>query len=346
LSRKRPIERAAALDPVADPFKERLKNPVRRHFRLFGARFQFECNSRRLLQFADAAFARLPQSKVSAGAPRMRISLRLQPEATLGAVTEPPPLRFHGAAGLVCATVDQANYVVVAPQQRSALVVVSRDMLRFPYHLRYELLEFAVYVLATRALGLVPLHAACIGRANRALLLMGRSGAGKSTLSLHWLLHGMTVLAEDSVFVEPGSLLAFAVPNFMYLRRDVLRYLDTKRSVSWIRNSPTIRRRGGLEKYQVDLRRSGRPIARSPLTIVGVVILSRQNAGSRPLLAPIGRRELGATLAAHQPYAALHPGWAAFTRQLARVDAYQLRRGRHPDEAVAALQSLLARRGD
>jgi hypothetical protein len=346
LTRTRQTRRAAALDPVADPFKERLKNPARRRFRLFGAWFQFESNSRRLLQLVDAAFARLPQSTLSAGALRLRISLRLQPDATLGSVTVPPRLRFQGAAGLVCATVDQANFVVVAPQQRSALIVVSRDMLRFPYHLRYELLEFAVYVLATRALGLMPLHAACIGRGKRALLLMGRSSTGKSTVSLHCLLHGLTVLAEDSVFVRPDSLLAFAVPNFLYLQRDALRHLDTQRRVAWIRNSPTIRRRGGIEKYQVDLRRTGRPIARPPLTIVGVVFLSRQTAGGRPLLAPIGQRKLGAALAAYQAYAARQPGWAAFRRQLAGVDAYRLRRGRHPDQAVAALQSLLASRRD
>jgi hypothetical protein len=341
LSRTRQTRRAAALDPIADPFRERLRNPARRRFSLFGARFEFESNSRRLLQLVDAAFAGLPQSRLSAGAPRLHISLRLQPDATLGAVTEPPPLRFQGAAGLVCATMDRGNYVVVGPQQRSALVVVSRDMLRFPYHLRYELLEFAVYVLATRALGLIPLHAACIGRGNRALILMGRSKAGKSTVSLHWLLRGLTVLAEDSVFVRPDSLRAFAIPNFLYLQHDSLRHLDSQRDVAWIRNSPTIRRRGGIEKYQIDLRRAGRPIARPPLTIVGVVFLSRHKAGGGPLLAPVGRRKLGAALTAYQAYAAGLPGWAAFRRRLVGVRAYQLRRGRHPDQAVAALHSLL-----
>jgi hypothetical protein len=59
-------------------------------------------------------------------------------------------------------------------------------MLRFPYHARYELIEFAVFTLAARAQGLVPLHAACVGEEGRGLLLMGESGAGKSTASLHW----------------------------------------------------------------------------------------------------------------------------------------------------------------
>jgi serine kinase of HPr protein (carbohydrate metabolism regulator) len=55
------------------------------------------------------------------------------------------------------------------------------------YLTRYELIEFAVFTLAQRVQGLVPLHAACVGRAGRGLLLMGGSGAGKSTLALHCL---------------------------------------------------------------------------------------------------------------------------------------------------------------
>jgi hypothetical protein len=47
--------------------------------------------------------------------------------------------------------IDGVNLAVVSPLKRMAVVLISRDMLRFPYHVRHELIEFAVYVLAARA---------------------------------------------------------------------------------------------------------------------------------------------------------------------------------------------------
>jgi hypothetical protein len=46
-------------------------------------------------------------------------------------------------------------------------------------------------------------------------------------------------------------------------------------------------------------------------------------------------------LDSHQAYAANQLRWRAFGRNLARVEAFELRRGAHPREAVAALQALL-----
>lgn len=96
--------------------------------------------------------------------------------------------------------------------QRHAMLVVSEDMLAHAYHLRYELIEFAVFLLAARGIGLVPLHGACVGQRGRSVLLLGASGAGKSTLALHSLLHGLEVLSEDGVFVAPDSCLPPASP--------------------------------------------------------------------------------------------------------------------------------------
>src|SRR5205807_7043764 len=109
--------------------------------------------------------------------------------------------------------------------QRSALVVVSQDMLEFPYHVRYEMLEFAVYVLASRMQGLVPLHAACVGRGGQGILLLGPSGSGKSTVSLQCLLEGLDFLAEDSVLVKPDGLLATGVASFLHVRPDSLQFV-------------------------------------------------------------------------------------------------------------------------
>jgi hypothetical protein len=317
-----------------------------------GARFQFESNSRELFRLVDSAYAGLPPHRLSTKAPDLRISLRLSaPRNANGAANarlsrarpEPPPLAMlHGAGLLGCAT-DSSNFVVLSPGDQTALVVVSPEMLRFPYHTRYELIEFAAFTLAARVQRLVPLHAACIGHRGRGILLMGASGAGKSTVALHCLLGGLDFLSEDSVFVAPKTMRATGVANFLHVRADSLHWLGRSLEAAEIRKSPVIRRRSGVEKFEIDLRRDGYRLAKSPLEIVAVVFLTPRSAGARPLLRSLPKPELLANLAAMQAYGAGQAQWRAFSGKVPRLDAFELRRGRHPLEAVEVLRTLLAK---
>ena len=193
-----------------------------------------------------------------------------------------------------------ANFVALVPQQRAALIGVSQDTLRYAYHIRYELLEFAVYVLAARVQGLVPLHAACVGRCGQSVLLMGASGSGKSTVVLHALLSGLDFLAEDSVLVTPTGLLATGVANFIHVRPDTLRFLAAADRSAVVRKASVIRRRSGVEKLEIDLRRPGYQLAAAPLRIRAVVFMSSRSAGSPSLLTPLRRSVVLQRLAASQ----------------------------------------------
>ncbi|MGC1522886.1 MAG: hypothetical protein WA803_15205, partial [Steroidobacteraceae bacterium] len=257
---------------------------------------------------------------------------------------EPPPLLMISGAGLLGGATDAANLVVISPDQRAALVQVSPQMLRFSYHTRYELIEFAVFTLAARAQQLVPLHAACVGQGGRGILLLGPSSSGKSTVSLHCVLNGLDFLSEDSVFVSPDTMLATGVANFLHVRTDSLAWLGRSREAAAVRKSPVIQRRSGIRKFEVDLRRHGFRLARSPLKIVAAIILSPLSAGKRPLLKPISTSALVADLADTQAYAASQPQWKQFSGNMSGIEAFELRRGHHPNEAVEALRSLLAGR--
>jgi hypothetical protein len=334
------------VDPSADPFGE---HPARLHHRslhLLGALFRFESNSVRLLRLVDQAFAGLPRHRLSAATPRLRVRLLLTSRAAAASpasTAEPPPLTTWSAPGLLCGALDAANIAVISPAQATALVKVSRDMLRRrPYHVRYELIEFAVYVLAARAQALVALHAAAVGARGRAVLLMGDSGAGKTTMALHCLLQGLQLLAEDAVFVSPAAMLATGIGSFLHLRSSGLRLLRGYRAASRIRSSPIIRRRSGEHKYEVDLRCGGFALAPAAMKIRAVVFLSKRSAGAGGLLLPVARREMLRRLAAHQPYAARQQGWSRFGSILAGVRAFELRRASHPRLAVDALRALLA----
>jgi hypothetical protein len=330
-------------EPPADPFGERHRSGLRERFQLMGGDFHFETDNPPLAQIVRTAYSRLPSHKFAGTAPRFLVRLALaatqRAPRVVRAEGEPPRVRSLAAGGILCGAMETANFVALTPQQRTALVVVSREMLRFPYHVRYEILEFAVYVLASRAQGLVPLHAACLGRGGQGILLLGSSGSGKSTVSLHCLLEGLDFLAEDSVLVHPNGL-ATGVANFLHVRPDSLRFLeDAGRAL--IRASPVIRRRSGVEKFEIDLRRPQYRLAAAPLRISAVVFLSPRRAGARALLTPMRRAQLTQKLAASQRYAANQPGWSAFTQRVCRLPAFELRRGHHPLQAVEALKELL-----
>ena len=319
----------------ASPFRTATK-------RVLGGLFHFESDSQDLIDLVEAAYGRLPAQILPGVAVEFRIEMRLLPRRAKPWAIEPPAPRICREGKRLRADIDASNYVVIDSECRSACVVASDDMLQHAYHLRCELIEFAVFILAARGIGLVPLHGACVGRDGRGLLLLGGSGSGKSTLALHGLLHGLDLLAEDAVFVQPSELLATGVPNYLHLRSDALDSMENGAVRGWVAHAPVIRRRSGIRKFEVDLRQEyGRPAMR-PLALIGAVFVSAQ-AADHPgaLLTRLGAPEAGRWLEADQPYAPGQPGWRRFKRKITDRGVHQLRRGHHPRDSIDALCRLL-----
>jgi hypothetical protein len=340
--------RRAAADIKSDPFGERIAvRSGRTGLQLLGGRFHFDSDSPELLRLVDAAYAGLPPHRFSSSPPEFRVKLVLTPGLRRGGrgravrrQSEPPPIFMLSGPDLLGGATESSTFVVLSPRQRSALVSVSREMLRFPYHTRYEVIEFAVLTLASRAMRLAPLHAACVGLDGRGVLLMGPSGSGKSTVALQSLLNGFDFLSEDSVFVAPQSMRATGASNFLHVRADSLRWLGRSAS-TLIRKSPIIRRRSGVEKFELDLRRGEYHLAKAPLKIVGVAFLSSQSGAKGSLLRPLAASETLARLKHEQAYGASRPEWRTFSRNLARLGGVEILRGSNPSTSVELLRSLL-----
>ncbi|HET6632255.1 MAG TPA: serine kinase [Rhodanobacteraceae bacterium] len=327
---------------MADPFRERERLRFRVHKHVLGARFLFESDDAALLYPVEAAYDGLPRHRLPLPAREFNVQLRLVPHRAATRLPEPPPVRTQSGAGLLCGVMDECNYVVVAPAQHRALVVASEDMLERPYHLRYELIEFAVFTLAARAQGLVPLHGACIGRNGCGILLLGASGSGKSTLALLAVLRGLDLLSEDAVFVQPERLLATGVANYLHVQAEALQFTDDDDTRRWINRAPVIRRRSGATKFEVDPRRGPASLAETPLELAAAVFLRDETvADSAALLTPVAAADIGERLRAGQPYAATQPGWDRFAAGMAQRGAFELRRGRHPHASIDALLPLL-----
>lgn len=321
---------------------------VHRRLNLLGGRFDFESNSPELLHLVDAAYAGLPSHQFLPRPPRFRIRLRLTPKRAVpesrihpAGRFQPPAISMIRGGGILGSATDSSTFAVLSPEKREALVSVSRSMLRFPYHVRYELIEFAVFTLASRAQRLVPLHAACVGLHGRGVLLMGPTGAGKTTVALHCLLNGFDFLSEDSVFVAPHSMKATGIANFIHVRAESLRWLKGSPESSLIRGSPIIRRRSGVKKFEVDLRDKRVNLAQKPLKITGIAFLTSQDASAGPILRPLAKATARAKLADMQGYGATLPSWRGFKERASQLTLFEARRGQHPHETVEALRSFL-----
>jgi len=307
---------------------------------LLGGRFHFQSTSAELLRLVHGAFDDLPEHKLAGRTPHLNVHLVLnEAAAPPRRCKEPPELTLMGGAGLLGAVAGPASFVALSPDEGGALVVVAREMLKYPYHARYELIEFAVFTLAARAQQLIPLHAACVSLNDRGVLLMGESGAGKSTLSLHCLLRHLDFVSEDAVFVTAKGLLATGVANFLHVCPDTLHWLS-KQEAGRVRASPSIQRRSGVRKFEVDLRRGGYRLGARPPRLCAAVFLSPR-AGGRSLLRPLSGADVRARLHAAQPYAAGQPNWKQFAASMREIGGYELRRGRHPQEGAERLHELL-----
>ena len=309
-----------------------------------GGRFRFRSDSTAMLDVAEAACGGLAPHHFGNESPELEVDLRLSPRRRAAVMREPPPVRTRLGERLQSGVMDAGNYVLVSPRRHRARVVATADMLDHAYHLRYELVEFAILLLAARCQGLVPLHAACVGRNGRGVLLLGDSGAGKSTLALHSLLRGLDFLSEDATFVQPDRMLATALSSFVHVQRDALAGIADDAARRWIAGSPVIRRRSGVEKFEADLRRAPVPVrlAQAPLALVATVILSAHPGdGCEARLVPATRKDVAACIACDQAYAMGRPGWDRFEHWALHAPAYHLRRGPQPASSVDALQRLL-----
>jgi hypothetical protein len=332
-----------------DPFQERGKKLLRTRHRVLGGDFEFLSESAALIRLVQWAYRGVPAHRLRPSPPHIAVRLVLGGRMRRGSARprsradEPGALAMLSAPGLLCGAAPETSMAVISAAQRSALIVVAHDLLGFPYHVRYELIELAAFTLAARAQGLMPLHAACIGQQGQGLLLIGDSGAGKSTAVLHGALLGLEVVAEDSLFVSPRTLRATGVANFLHVTGDALHHL-TAADARLIRRAPIIRRRSGVRKFEVDLRQGRFRLAPQPLTLSGLVSLSARGARGKPLLVPLEPRAALQRLRACQPYAAAQPGWAAFIERMRHLPAFELRRGGHPRESAMALKELLRAR--
>ena len=172
----------------------RTRLPLHYEFPLLGNRVALETNSAALLSLA----ARSGDD----GLPRTK------PTLTLRILEDPafPPgpdgrLHFRGLHHLVFAWIGAGNFFTFDLLRGTVAGVVAPAVAASAPFWDRRLLPIAAGVLGSN-LGVAPIHAACLEKDGKGLLIGGLSGAGKSTLSVALARRGFALVSDDWTYLS------------------------------------------------------------------------------------------------------------------------------------------------
>lgn len=151
---------------------------------------------------------------------RRRISLQSKDVAVLHA------LRYLACDPDIEGAPALASTIRVEPHRHACRIFDGDDLLSEQFNVRgvVEFLHAHIFQLSIDDLPSTPvLHAACLRRGERRLLLVGDKGAGKTTLTLRLLLHGYRMEGDENVFVRNG--LVVARPRGLRIKENSSRFL-------------------------------------------------------------------------------------------------------------------------
>jgi hypothetical protein len=168
--------------------------PYKRDFYPLGYRVEIETNEHGVLTTAEASFG---HARPSGRAGQLRI--RVGVTDRVGAVCPAEPVR-RAFGHLFSLVADGENQAILDLRSGVNFTWVTQAALRDPLYFRANFLEKVVYLLLGASL-VTDLHAACVSRNGRGILLCGQSGAGKSTLAYACAREGWTYTSDDTSYL-------------------------------------------------------------------------------------------------------------------------------------------------
>jgi hypothetical protein len=136
-----------------------------------------------------------------------------------------PKPHFRGLNHLVYASYSSGNVMLIDLLHRSVIASISPDMAQDAQYWRHVLLP-VLLGSCSAAIGVTPLHCACLVKNQSGLLLGGVSGAGKSTLSLSLARQGFAFLSDDWTYFRQcdSAVMAWGIPTVLKLLPDAVTY--------------------------------------------------------------------------------------------------------------------------
>ncbi len=173
--------------------------PLRRTFYPLGFAIEIFTNRQEVLDAAQESFGHRRLSRGSSG-----IQVRVGVTDSKDAQTPPEPIRreYNHLYSMVA---DAENQALLDLKTCTSFVWLNTNALKNNLYLRYNFLEKVVYLLLGASV-VTDLHAGCVSRNGKGILLCGDSGAGKSTLSYACARAGWTYTSDDTSYLINRSI--------------------------------------------------------------------------------------------------------------------------------------------
>ncbi|MFL6426761.1 MAG: aldolase, partial [Acidobacteriaceae bacterium] len=172
--------------------------PLREVFYPLGYPVEIITNDSAVLLAARESFGHMHATR-----PNWPLQVRVGVTHGAGRDCPPEPTRreYNHLYSLVA---DVDNQALLDLKTCASFIWLSRSAVENGIYLRYNFLEKAVYLLLGSSV-VTDLHAACVGRNGKGVLLCGESGAGKSTLAYACARAGWTYTSDDTSYLINDS---------------------------------------------------------------------------------------------------------------------------------------------
>jgi hypothetical protein len=247
--------------------------PFRRSFYPLGFGVDVVTNSQEVLEAAQESFG---HRRLRYGGSGLEVRVGVTENRDDQCPPEPTRRQHNHLYSL---TADEENQALLDLQTGANFVWLNGRALRSRLYLRHNFLEKVVYLLLGASV-LTDIHAGCVSKNGRGILLCGDSGAGKSTLSYACARAGWIYTSDDTSYLINASSVPRVIGHAHRVRfRPAARALFPE-----LADRPITPRMEGKESIEVAVGDLPRMDTATEATVSGIVYLNRYAAANCALL--------------------------------------------------------------
>lgn len=247
--------------------------PLRRTFYPLGFAVDIMTNDPEVLRAADESFGHRRLRHGSAG---LQIRIGVSGNGDAQCPPEPTRREYNHLYSLVA---DTENQALLDLRTYTNFVWLNRSALKNRLYLRHNFLEKAVYLLLGASV-VTDIHAGCVSKKGKGILLCGDSGAGKTTLSYACARAGWTYTSDDTSYL----INRFRVPRVIGHAHRVRFRPAAKEFFPELEHREVTPRMEGKASIEVTLGELPRIDAATEATVSSIVYLNRHSGAKAALI--------------------------------------------------------------